>query len=166
MQQNLRPEYPKNLKKTQQHHHLLTDFYQKLVDLIYVKVPLDVKFQEIMRIGFSVILIRRQFLTDTQTVAHTDIFKKQSNRVQEIPKYVILRKSGNEKFLRKLYFFLFIKRKVKKKEEKQSECCYSIVKYFPSVIYEYSVNSQLIFQLCSGKCTPMYFKIKYNNYNT
>ena len=41
-----------------------------------------------------------------RTDRHTDIFQKESNRVQDIPKRVNTSKTGNRKFARNQYFLL------------------------------------------------------------
>ena len=63
----------------------------------------------------------------THTDTQTQIFQKQSNRVQDIPKRVNSSKTGNRKFAQKQYFLLLIQKKVKKciKREAYEKNCFS-----------------------------------------
>ena len=85
-------------------------------------MTLNIKFYEILSISSGATLgpkflshTHTEGATQADTQAHrlTDIFQKQSNRVQDIIKRVNPSKSGSQKFSRIQYFLLFIQKKVK-----------------------------------------------------
>ena len=53
--------------------------------------------------------------TDRHTDGQIDIFQKQSNRIQDIPKRVNPSKTGNQKFSKNQYFFSTYTEERKKK---------------------------------------------------
>ena len=71
--------------------------HQNLISTFYIKVQLDIKFPEILRISSWA---RRTSKFVPHTESQKDIFQKQSNCVQDIPKHANLLKTRCRKFLR------------------------------------------------------------------
>ena len=80
---------------------------KRLQSSIHVRITLNMKFLEIL--WFSCTLATT-FLSHTQK----NIFQKQSNHVQDLPKRVNRSETGGRKLLRKQYFLLLMQKKVKK----------------------------------------------------
>ena len=67
---------------------------------------------------FSVLVLELHLPQNFLSQTDTDIFQKQPNRVQDVPKRVNPSKTGNQKFARKQYFLLLIQKKIKKRYKK------------------------------------------------
>ena len=59
--------FQKFRKKMWRHRHLLSDFFQKLIDINLIELILHIKFHEILSISFLAELVNKILVSHTQT---------------------------------------------------------------------------------------------------
>ena len=128
-------QFWKEMEKFEQHRKFLSDTHQNLMSSELYQGATEYKNSSIFVHLFLKYSVHKILKTYILTDWPTEIFKKWSNFVQDISKYVNSSKTGYRKFSGIWYLLLMIIDKSKKeKKQKEKQACDSIFEGFSNFV--------------------------------